>query len=498
MNVLLDTNIYIERENYQEIPEDLRHLLRILNEIEAQIYIHPLSIKEIKSDKNPERRNIVLSKLKTYKQIEKPPSFQNDIPFLESIGSPKRKNDFIDYSLLYCVYRDAVNFLITQDKRLLSKANKIGLENQVLSTNEALDIFQKISKEPSITWPPAINENYCYSLSLEDPFFDSFKQDYPEFAFWFKIISQEHRKCWAYRYNDGSLGALLIYKEEEEAIGYDPVLPKRKRFKICSLKAEYRGSKIGELFIKLSCDYALKRDIDEIYLTVYSKKQPELISLIEQYGFLNVSRTERNEDLYLKKLVPDEPVSDLSPIEISRIYYPTFYDGEKAKKYVVPIRPEYHSRLFTRYSRQTLIPEHLGEFIIEGNTIKKAYLCHSSIKKIRPGDILLFYQSHTSRTITALGVVEDVHTRMRDPDKILQYVSKRTVYSYDELKEISKKPTLVILFKLHFYFDNPVEYQFLINNYILKGPPQTITEITDSNYMLIKKEGVLNEHYTVN
>ena len=108
--------------------------------------------------------------------------------------------------------------------------------------------------------------------------------------------------------------------------------------------------------------------------------------------------------------------------------------------FMVPIRPEYHNRLFTMSARQTFLSEYFGDIIVEGNTIKKAYLCGSKIKKIRPGDILVFYQSRSVKAATAVGVVEKVHTRLIDPDKILQYVIRRTVYSYEETKEMSKKP----------------------------------------------------------
>ncbi|PIX49164.1 MAG: hypothetical protein COZ53_01395, partial [Candidatus Altarchaeum sp. CG_4_8_14_3_um_filter_33_2054] len=63
--ILVDTNILIDREDLKEVSEGLQELLKILNETNNKIVIHPLSLEEIKNDKNAERRDIVLSKLKS-------------------------------------------------------------------------------------------------------------------------------------------------------------------------------------------------------------------------------------------------------------------------------------------------------------------------------------------------------------------------------------------------------------------------------------------------
>ncbi|MHA1410499.1 MAG: EVE domain-containing protein [Candidatus Odinarchaeia archaeon] len=497
MKVLLDTNIFIDRENNQVIPIQIQELLRLINKSEAQILIHPLSIEEINSDHDEERKRIVSTKINTYAVLESPPQIYNDPEFYQKVGFLRKSNDQVDATLLYAVYRDAVNFLITEDKKLKSKSNRVNLEDRVLSCEEAIDLFGRAFQELPLTSPPAIKLDYCYNYSIDDPFFDSLRDDYPEFNEWYQRICQDHRKCWAHRTENGTLGAILIFKEENEEIIANPIIPKKPRLKISTLKAVTQGVKIGELFIKLSCRYAIEKNLEEIYLTVYTEKQPQLVSLIEEYGFEEVSLKENGESIFLKKMLVESTPRDLSIIDLSKKYYPSFYDGNSVKKFIIPIRPEYHYGLFTSTTRQTLLTEHFGEFISEGNTIKKAYLCGSGIKKMRSGDLVLFYQSQKVKAITAIGVVENVRTRLVDPDKIFQYVSRRTVYTYEEIKEMAKKPTLVILFRLHFMFKTPIHYNFLKSNSILKGPPQTITEISNANYALIKMKGELDERFTI-
>ena len=64
MRVLLDTNILIYREDNHILPSDLLELHKILNDLNAIIIIHPLSLEDIKKDKNEARREVTLSKNK--------------------------------------------------------------------------------------------------------------------------------------------------------------------------------------------------------------------------------------------------------------------------------------------------------------------------------------------------------------------------------------------------------------------------------------------------
>ena len=53
MRILLDTNILILRENYHIIPDNVAKLMSLLNGLETcSIHVHPLSVSEIKKDKN--------------------------------------------------------------------------------------------------------------------------------------------------------------------------------------------------------------------------------------------------------------------------------------------------------------------------------------------------------------------------------------------------------------------------------------------------------------
>jgi hypothetical protein len=340
-------------------------------------------------------------------------------------------------------------------------------------------------------------EDFVYNLNLKDAFFDSIREEYPEFDEWFRKVSREGRKCWVHFEGD-SIRDLLIFKDENESISSVPPFPMKRRLKLCTFKATSSGHRIGELFIKLAIQYCVNNRIEETYHTHYAKEGDPLAELLSEYGFLNVAKKD-SEDVFLKELIPDRKKTEsISPDMVSSVYYPGFYDGPLARKFVVPIRPEYHDRLFTEYrGRQTTLPEHAGNFIVEGNTIKKAYLCHSSARRISRGDVLLFYRSKDRMELTTLGVVEDAFFRLKDSVKVMKLVGNRTVYSVEEIKGLVRRPTLVLLFKWHFYFPRPLGLEKLKNMKVLKDAPQTLTRIPHRKYVEVKMAGGLDERYSV-
>jgi len=506
--ILLDTNILILREDISKVPSEVQRLLRILGETRHRIVIHPLSLEEIKNDRDPERREIVLSKIDSYPQLESPPSPEDDDQFLSLVGHPRNPRDFVDNSLLYCVYRDAVSFLITEDVEIHKKARRLRISDRVFTIAEALDYFAKEIVE-EIPHPTPLRSVPVYMLDVNDPIFESLKEEYKPHTYstgfydWWSKICREGRKAWVHYLGD-RLGAVLILKDENEPIASNPPLPAKRRLKICTLivTPEDRGKKIGELFIKISVQTAIQKGLEEIYLTHFTKDNDFLVNLIEEFGFEKVAVKGNGEDVFLKRLIPDRQAIDRSSQiyrrQIYRRFYPSFYDGPQVNKFIVPIRPEWHNRLFTDYSerRQLTLWEAAGDFIVEGNTIKKAYLCHSRIRGMQEGDILLFYRSHDVKGLTALGVIEKAE-RCTDADAIISHVGKRSVYSVSEIRDIAQKPTQVILFWWITYFTNPIEFDWLRNNRIIRYPPRTINKIPHDKYILIKEVSGIDARYIV-
>ncbi|MFW6233360.1 MAG: EVE domain-containing protein [Nanoarchaeota archaeon] len=508
MRIIIDTNILIQREDNKELKEEIKKLMQLFNRENYQIIMHPDSIIDIKNDLNEERKKITLSKLETYPLLEHPPEYKNDKEFIKKIPNFEKLNshDLIDLSILYSLYKNAVCYLITEDKKIHTWANLLEIES-CYNVGEALEIFTKIKSQLESVFHPISIENIPLShLNLEDPFFDDLREDYgkEDFNKWFISKAQKGMKAYVNLDKDDSIGAFLMLKEEKnESIGNTskPIF-KEKILKIATLKVKHTkyGKKIGELFLNISFNYAMKNGFDEIYLTHYIKENDHLIPLIERFGFIKsevgISRTNNSEieAIYFKSIKTEE---NKSPEEIRKYYFPSFYDGKKSKKFVIPIKPKWHDLLFPNIENSQTLLEFFGDFSTQGNSILKAYLCHSNCKKMNKGDIVLFYRSERNQKITALGTIDKVYYNINSVDKTAKIVGKRTVYKLSDIdKMIQKKPITIILFKYHFELPKKLSYNNLFNKRILYNYPQSILELDISRYLKFKRESKIPLEFT--
>jgi predicted nucleic acid-binding protein len=501
MNVLIDTNIFISREDYKQVPPSLSSLLELFEKNSVKIYVHPLSKEDIKRDPNLERMQISLSKMASYPELLTPPVSRDDSDYIRIVGDPKNMRDIVDNDLLYAVYKDAVNFLITNDKEILNKGQKVGLADRVLNVEEGLEFFSRQFVKYFSAPTPAIKRVPVYNLDLSDSIFTELKKDYPDFENWWKKISREGRNAWVFETDNKKLGGILVLNEENEPIDSTPPIPKRKRLKICTFNVTHRGQKLGELFLKVAIRHALENTLNEIYLTHYAKPDDELINLLEQYGFCKLAKKIDGEDIYFKifdKPISKEEIESITPVEFNKRHYPAFYDGHRVRKHIIPIRPQYHDRLFIEYRhRAPSIFEGAGELITEGNTIKKAYICHTKSKKLNSGDILLFYRSVDNRELTSICTAENVFQNIKRYEDVIRIVGKRTVYSKNNLLEIlDQGPAVIIIFLLHFELKRYISLCNLQKTGIVRKAPQSVMEISDERYQQILKMGGLDERFT--
>ena len=161
------------------------------------------------------------------------------------------------------------------------------------------------------------------------------------------------------------MAGIAIRKDEtpEEA---DCVSQANQILKICTLKIsdEFSGEKLGEQILKQILWWAWKNHKQLVYLTIFGKQQ-KLIDLLMRYGFLNTRTLATQELVFEKELIQGNlparsTESDI--LEYSRRIYPRFYDSEDAQKFLVPIRPEYHSILFPELHLEPLQID-LGSYV---------------------------------------------------------------------------------------------------------------------------------------
>ena len=299
MRVLLDTNVFIRREGDQVLSPALTALLRRLQVSGTPVLVHPASLEDLGHDKDGTRHQVAISKFDAYPRLESAPDPSLDSDYLAAVGLLRRRNDVVDATLLYAVYRDAVDVLLTDDLGIRRMAARIGVRERVVSIEEASIAFPGADRPRRVAKPPALAEDAVHNLRLGDEFFDSLREEYVGFDAWFTKISREGRRCWVYRGPAGAIGALLIHKIEEKPIDCEPPLSSHRRLKISTMKVSDYGQKIGELFIKLSVQHCLQVGLDELYLTHFTRPADHLVALITEFGFERIAVKSNGEHVFL-------------------------------------------------------------------------------------------------------------------------------------------------------------------------------------------------------
>jgi L-amino acid N-acyltransferase YncA len=271
-------------------------------------------------------------------------------------------------------------------------------------------------------------------LSLDDPFFDSLRAGYDEFAAWFASKANEP----LYVVADGRKISGMIYLKRENGRITDvaPPLPGRRWLKVGTLKIEPAQTKLGERAIKKIFDTAIDRNAQGIYVTVFEVHQG-LINLFERYGFTRWgTKTTDNgvEQVYMRSLTTHDP----DPLK----RYP-FISAAGRKYWLLSIYPEYHTKLLPDSILRNE-PAEIVEDVSHSNTIHKVYISGLALQRMSPGDPLIFYrtsdrpgQARFRSVVTSVCVVEEVRQR-RDFANIsayLAYTKPRSVFNENELRE---------------------------------------------------------------
>lgn len=476
LNVLIDTNILIPLEDTnRELDSRLAELRRLCSENEVVLRCHPAQYRDISRDTNVERRRIVESRIAQYPQIENPPSFgAAELASLQL--SESDDNDAVDNQLICALYRNAAHILITEDREIHKKSQRIGLQERVHHLDQFLVFLE--DKIRVATPPLGISECFLHELRIEDAFFDSLRGAYVGFDNWFNQKSREGRRAWIVRAN-GDIMALVIQKIESDVIvTNEGSRLTGKVLKLCTFKVAeaWRGRKIGERLLYTAFKHAIDNSINWIYLTAVGREQVMLISLCEEFGFEKIGTDIHGRDeVYCKDMKIPTGDNALPNFEYTVKHYP-FYRKNASTKWIIPIKPKWHEMLFPDISswRGTLFENDASVYRSCANTIKKAYICHSKVSSMRIGDILYFYRSEDRKTVECVGIVEDVF-RSQSLQEILAQVSKRTVYHPSEMEQMVDRETLVILFRLLDYI-TPVDREELQRHGVL-GNIQSIRRI---------------------
>lgn len=499
MKALLDTNIIIHREANRIVSQDIGILYRWLDRGKYTKCIHSATIKEVKKNPNKETVNLFLIKLQSYEVIEIPSPLQAEvIAISEQLDTTE--NDKVDTVLLNEVYVGRVDILITEDKKIHRKAKELGIQDKVFTIDSFLE--KTFAEHPEFVNYKVLNVQKLKfgKIDLSDTFFDSLKEDYEGFDKWF-VKKYDEEAYITINSNNGMLLSFLYLKVEDETENYSsisPLLPPKRRLKIGTFKVISNGFRLGERFVKIIFDNALRKQAQEIYVTIYNKRpeQLRLIGLLEQWGFTFWGK--KGEELvYIRDFSPKFDVGNL------KACFP--YISKKRNAYIVPIYPEYHTELLPDSILNTESPEEFIEDFPHRNCINKVYVSRAIEPYPSTGDILVFYRTggYFKSVVTTIGEVQEIKFDFRDEEDFILYCRKKSVYPEQALREMwrySAKKPFVVNFLYAYSFPHRINMKRLIDLNVLSGvndAPRGFKRITKDQFDVILKETKSDESFIV-
>ena len=500
MKALLDTNIIIHREANKIVSQDIGILYRWMDRGQYTKCIHSATIEEVKKNPNKETVDLFLVKLESYEVIEIPSPLQDEVKTM-SERFDTTDNDKVDTVLLNEVFVGRVDILITEDKKIHKKALELGIQDKVFTIDSFLE--KTFAEHPELVNYKVLNvlKLKFGKIDLNDTFFDSLKEDYVGFDKWF-IKKYDEEAYITINSNNGMLLSFLYLKVEDENENYSNINPHfspKRRLKIGTFKVISNGFRLGERFVKIIFDNALKNHIQEIYVTVYNKRpeQRRLIDLLEQWGFVLWGTKGEGELVYVRDFSPKFNIDHL------KYCFPYISKGRNA--YVVPIYPEYHTELLPDSILNTESPEEYIEDFPHRNCINKVYVSRAMEPYPSIGDILIFYRTggYYKSVVTTIGEVLEVKSDFLDENDFILYCRKKSVYPEQALREMwrySTRKPFVVNFLYAYSFPHRINMKELIDLKVLLGvndAPRGFKPITKEQFEIILKETRSDESFIV-
>ena len=500
MKALLDTNIIIHREAGRVVVQDIGILFRWLDRAKYTKCIHPVTLEEIKKNPNKATVDTFMTKLDSYEHIQIPSPLQPKVKEIsEQIDS--NENDRNDTILLNEVFVGRVDVLITEDKKIHLKAEKLGIEDKVFKIDSFLEkIF---SEHPDLVDYKVLNvqKKHFGHINLSDDFFLSLKEDYPGFDRWFLKKSDEMAYVTINK-NNGLILSFLYLKIENKDENYTDIIPTfapKKRLKIGTFKVINNGFRLGERFLKIIFDNALVNKVDEIYVTIFDHRdeQKRLIELMEQWGF-SFWGMKGNERVYVRDFKP------MFDIERLKFNYP--FVSRKRNVHIVPIYDSYHTELLPDSILNNESPLEYAEDFPHRNGISKVYVSRALKPHPQKGDILIFYRTggYYKSVVSTVGVVQEVIYNIQTEEEFINHCRKGSVFPESELKAMwnynkFNKP-FVVRFMYIYSFPHRINMKQLIDLGVLNGvddAPRGFKPITESQFNLILKETKSDESFII-
>jgi hypothetical protein len=488
MRILLDTNILIHREGAYVSKRNIGDLFGWMDKLGYQKCIHPLSAEEISKHRDERVRRAFQTKLSSYISLYPAPLS----PEIEAMmHSDRTENDRNDSLLLNELYQDRVDLLLTEDRGLTRKAERLGLGARVFGTDGFLERI--ISENPQLTNYRVLSVKKVKfgEVDLSSGFFDSFREDYPGFDRWYG--RKAHEEAYVSWDGDEPVAFLFLKMEglDEDYRDISPMFLRKRRLKIGTLKVVQNGFKIGERFLKIIFDNAIRQNAQEIYVTIFghNQEQERLINLFEDFGFVYWGEKQSAggiEKVYTRDMSRHFDSSN------PKLTFPYF--SQAARTFFVPIYPDYHTELLPDSILRTEAAADFEDPEPHRNAIRKVYVSRSIERGLRTGDLIVFYRTGGiyKGVVTTIGIVDKVHNNITNEEEFFRLCRKRSVYTDKELKaQWDRNPRyrpFIVEFLYAYSFPKRPNLLALIENHVIadaNSVPQGFKQISASQLFTI-------------
>lgn len=493
---LFDTNTIIEHESSNNVSSEVAQVFASIDKLNGKKFIHDKTIEEINKYKDIKTRDNILTKLNAYQKLipsnETTDEFERVCLLFSQDENSKNDNEMLKH-----LYSGKVDFLITSDQVIIEKAKRLYLDDKVFTPNSYL---RKVEIEiPQLIEYDVLSIDLVPigTLDVNDKFFDTLREDYEgaKFNNWLKRKSNE--KAYVFR-NKSELQGFLYLKVENEDENYShfkPPFKPAKRLKVGTFKIAQSGLRLGERFLKIIFDNALKCNVDEVYVTMFEKRQEVIYlkTMMEEWGFIKKAINQKNGEVVLVKSLCEYDYSK-SP----KYNYPLLMNNPKYM--FLPIVSQYHTKLFPdlylKNEKLKIYDEVACRYAIE-----KIYICGWHNVEAKSGDVICIYRigdynKRYTSAVTGIGILQEVKYPSNEID-FFNECKNKSVFNEDELRNFFRNGKYRTIIKVLFLegFKNKIILKKLYENDIIQkdGPgPRINTFISESSFNKLKKLGGSN------
>lgn len=344
------------------------------------------------------------------------------------------------------------------------------------------------------------------AVDVDDKFFDSLKDDYPEFRDWFRRKSDAGDHAFVVTDDgEGVVAFLYLKPESDEPIALeDNELPGSPRLKIGTLKISERsrGDRLGEGAIGMALWEWRDSGLNEVYVTVFEKHE-SLVSMLKDFGFVSAGQKPNGESVYVKSR---------SSMDYSTAYKafpfvdPTFVEAD-----ILTIEQDYHDQLFPYSELAGTEQEVVG--VSAGNGVTKVYVGHGRQMAAAPGNPVLIYRKFLGSSpgfksvVTSYGVITDVRQfkqggrTLRPHEEFRELIKNKSVFNDEELDAHWAEPNVVVVELVYLGYFGPgknINWVWLNNNgFTRESHPNQWTYSRDEFFSILSKGGVQVEDVVV-